>query len=312
MNRPTHRSIVAASIALLLLAVVKPAYCWDKFGHEVIAQIAYDHMTPRARHQAALLVAQFNTGALAQSLPSQYMPYNFVTAAAEMDDQKDVTRKYNVWHYIDLPDTPDLTAADVRAFTSSASSNVYEALTTYCLPTMRNSAAAPDDRAQALVFFLHLAGDIHQPLHAIGRERGGNEYEIDELPSADPSYPIKKLHPFWDNAYRYSGANDTINIVVPASDLPRIAAPGDDPIASFARQIEKGDDATDKALAADLDPADWAVESQHIAVNFAFPADGSHTLTPAYVQHARNIACRRLDLAGLRIAAILNSISTSK
>ncbi len=223
-----------------------------------------------------------------------------------MDDQRSISREYGTWHYIDLPPNVNITAADVMAYRDSDPSNVYLALTTYCLPTLKDPAAPLAERARALGFFLHLAGDIHQPLHATGPLKGGNGYAVDPLPSADPHWAVKNLHAFWDNAYRYGNHGGTVTLLLSSNDFPRITAPEQDPIEGVAKMIEAKYLPASLGSVTDLDPADWAVESDKIASTFVYPADGSHTLTAGYVQKAHDIACRRMALAGLREAAVLN------
>ena len=59
------------------------------------------------------------------------------------------------------------------------------------------------DRAIALKFLVHLVGDVHQPLHALGVERGGNGIRVSVFGSPDcryddgTSYPCN-LHGVWD------------------------------------------------------------------------------------------------------------------
>ena len=300
-------TLCLATVALLATAPT-PGYCWDKYAHEVICQIAYDRLTPQARAEADTLIAVMASDPLVAQLAADVKPYSFVTAGAWMDDMRGATRDFNSWHYIDLPADPNTTAAQVTAFTDGNPSNAYKALATFCIPTLKDPSAKPADRARALGFFLHIAGDIHQPLHASGREIGGNKYAIGELAGADPGWKITNLHSFWDNAYRYGGKDTTTILTVTGLDQPRIAYPGQDPVEQSACAIIADYAPTDPSAAKDIDPADWAAESARIAATSVFPADGAHTLAYDYIHDAHDIACRRIALAGLRMANLLNQL----
>jgi hypothetical protein len=316
--RPNHfRTCLQSGVLVTVFCILaaKPAYCWDKFAHEIIAQIAYERLTPAAKADANQLIAALNNDPDVAVVLDDYKPYNFVTAAAWMDDMRPPrdqptkgTKLFNTWHYIDLPEDPNLTKQDVENYRDGNSSNAYLAITTICIPTLKEKTATTFDRARALGFLLHLEGDIHQPLHCSGWLAGGNGYDIDQIPSADPTYPIRTLHPFWDGAYRYSGANGKISVVITASDLPRIDHPGADPVKTIAdKMMADYGPAADDPAANDLDPADWALESSHVVTTFVYPAlNSGHTLTPDYVQKAHDIACRRITLAGVRLANLLN------
>ena len=56
MERINYRTI--ASIVVLVVTIfalgARPAYSWDKYAHEIVAQIAYDRLTPTAKAQAAM------------------------------------------------------------------------------------------------------------------------------------------------------------------------------------------------------------------------------------------------------------------
>jgi hypothetical protein len=42
-----------------------------------------------------------------------------------------------------------------------------------------------EKRIEALKFLIHFVGDIHQPLHAIGEARGGNDIHVVEFGSTE-------------------------------------------------------------------------------------------------------------------------------
>jgi hypothetical protein len=144
-------------------------------------------------------------------------------------------------------------------------------------------------------------------LHCIGRQLGGNEYEIAAIPSADPTWSIDNLHSFWDNSYRYDILNGQI-VANPMLQTPRQTAPDIGPIKAWADKIEAQYLPTDSVVLGRVDPAAWAVESNRIATAFAFPSDNTATLSNDYIAEASVIARTRLALAGYRLAKLLNSL----
>ena len=59
------------------------------------------------------------------------------------------------------------------------------------------------DRATALKFIVHFIGDLHQPFHALGVGRGGNDVKVRVFGEAncgnDPAKPNPcNLHSVWD------------------------------------------------------------------------------------------------------------------
>ena len=75
-------------MAFLLLMTPVPAFAWGAQGHEIIATIAVQYLTPRARAQVAKL------------LGSPAMLIHDANWADEVRDQRPETGR---WHYVDIP-----------------------------------------------------------------------------------------------------------------------------------------------------------------------------------------------------------------
>jgi S1/P1 Nuclease len=161
-----------------------------------------------------------------------------------------------------------------------------------------SSTSSEDDgqRSYALVWLLHLLGDVHQPLHATSRfsralggtDNGGNEVKIDCSPRAS-CLEAHELHAFWDDLL---GPNNTqpATVVNAVSTLP----------------------IADEALAAIPDEKVWIEESFTLAKSDVYksPPIGTtkdpSTITQAYKDNAERIAKERISLAGARLAKLLN------
>ncbi len=158
----------------------------------------------------------------------------------------------------------------------------------------------------ALRFLVHLAGDIHQPLHAASNaDQGGNCERLD--PAVGQA---KTLHTLWDGEIVNSMGESKRTL---ATDLDR-------EIVSWSGKRQQ-------ALAAG-NPDDWAWESHLLAVKFIYkqlripkqpvefpvvcsaaPAEiiaRTWRLPRGYVEAMQSVVRLQLEKAGLRLARLLN------
>lgn len=209
--------------AVALLLSVPNVQAWNATGHQVMARIAWDHMSPAARNRAiAVLRAAPEDACLLDMFPEDARPLDvrqrdfFVGASTWSDivrprdeDTRPCTRFHNAgWHFInyfwegisggsgqDNPeDRHDLPISDM---------NIVERLTLlrpFVVCATDACGTTAEERAMMLAWMIHLVGDVHQPLHTSARvtpteregDRGGNLFRLDG--SANPL----TLHSFWD------------------------------------------------------------------------------------------------------------------
>jgi hypothetical protein len=130
------------------------------------------------------------------------------------------------------------------------------------------------ERAQALRFVVHFVGDAHQPLHAGYRgDAGGNRYQI--------QYNGKgtNLHAIWDN---------------PILATRKLSWQ------KHAAAIRPK--ASEKAAG---NPQQWAAESCRITRDDGVYPRG-HKIDQSYLESMRPIVERRIQLAAIRLAGVLN------
>jgi hypothetical protein len=305
-----HRALVTA--ALLAFSLL-PARAWDPLGHMLIAQIAWDNLTPTARAQLDELLTHFN----AKDKPDA--PYTFVTAACWMDDirPRPEMKHYAPWHYVNLPFTAEGLPIPDPAAGPNAINGIQKA--TAIVEGRQTDAAI--DKDTATMILIHLVGDIHQPLHATSKpdDAGGNKTRVDNLkdPLADLVFSKGgNLHFFWDSAYRriYKEGYATVFFEAPIHDR---ATPVAGHTASLplvraqATAIEKK--YPPSILREQGDAVSWALESHAIGFDLGYQklpsASGSRPvkLTESYVKVAQAAAEKRIALAGYRLAALLNA-----
>ena len=312
--------------ALVLLAVLSlssSALAWNSAGHQTVAGIAWDNMTPAARKQAiALLEAAPADACLRDMFPTDDRPLAarqrefFMRASTWPDvvrpdtrpgnppDTRPCTRFHRAdWHFINQfwRGTSGATGDDAPKDSRMrvAELNAVERLTLFRPRVVCSKPACGtplDVRAMSLAWILHLAGDIHQPLHASARitdalpegDRGGNLFKLGEGEDA-PS-----LHGFWDgilNTQRTENEpfGDFLNRMVRRVEEKH-------PKASMAGQIRSGEfDA-------------WAKESLEVAKSVVYPATLVEKQPPSDEYKAMTLATseKAIALAGYRLADLLN------
>jgi hypothetical protein len=195
---------------------------------------------------------------------------------------------------------------------------------------LKDTTQSSADRSVALLFVIHLIGDMHQPLHAEDNDdRGGNCVPVTYLGTAPKSNDTKgdyvlNLHGIWDT-----------QLVEAAGQINRKSADASSEIMAFASSLFNANTATiDQAAHAQIDLVGWANASHQIArkhpyalVAPAIPANpvvqpvvecsdsntsidflNKHeTVDPGYVTGVQGDVKGQLTLAGARLAAVLYS-----
>jgi hypothetical protein len=293
----------AASMALL-----PSAFGWNATGHRIIAAIAYDRLTPKARARVDELLQKhpdYETILLKNAPvdPAGRARAAFIAAAVWPDTIKgdarfwDDTRadahptellagfpdmkRHTNWHYYDTPYTPD----DAKPGHQDPPSALSE------LPRLireLNKVAQPLG-SYDLPWIEHVEGDLHQPLHCVSRfllaqpkgDAGGNLVILGEP---------RNLHSLWDNA---AGSD--------ASDAY---------VTKYAAEAVEAHPASKRQ---EKNPKKWIDEGFAVAKTevYTFGLEtGSREhpvqLPAGYAENAKRVAQARIALAGYRLAAVLN------
>lgn len=277
---------------------------WNATGHEVIASIAWSHLTPTAKARAvALLRAGPGQAHLTDSdvgtTPAERDRNLFVMTSVWADVIKNRQIPSHVydrgnWHYADFfwkeQDGKPVALPDMGPDKENALES---------LRVMQELLAgnAPDtSKAVALAWIEHLTGDVHQPLHLSARvtpdgpkgDRGGNDFKLGGNPS--------NLHAYWDGV---------LDLVEPHGDDLAGA------VQKWATTIEQKLPMTGfSAAELDATPEVWGRESLAIAEKELYPATLALGDRPsdAYRNNAAQVTERRMALAGYRMARLLNRV----
>ena len=183
------------------------------------------------------------------------------------------------WHFINVPDGVALSAAK-----RADAGDVLTAIEQFSAE-LNDTNLTEQQRLKAFYFLVHFVADVHQPLH-VGRQadRGGNRVDI------RVNGRKMNLHRYWDSYV----LNDRVESV-----------------ALYGRQLAVRNARSAAAWQAS-DPRVWVVESQALrpeVYDFGAPAGaGIPDLDEVYQMRARQIVDLRLAQAGIRLAAMLDSV----
>jgi hypothetical protein len=141
----------------LLVAQATSASAWSARGHRLIAQVAYERLTPAAQGAVDQLLSGDATA-------TPGCPVNsFADAAVWSDYVRSISsyRNQSPWHYDNIP-----LCGQASYDSYCGGGNCATAAMARAERTLRNAGAPRRDRARALARLIHFTGDIHQPLHA--------------------------------------------------------------------------------------------------------------------------------------------------
>jgi hypothetical protein len=326
-----YRFYIPAMLFLLSPAV---SFAWIDTGHEIIASIAYDELTPATRAAVNALLKQHPRYQkdLLDGLPTGFDldRYAFMKAATWPDMVRGQTHPMHFvadhpfWHFIDLPiaapgDDIPATQSTTQPSTLSAATtqpadpqNILEALDK-AARDVRDEKLSPAHRAIALCWLTHLCGDIHQPLHVSNfyssqypqGDKGGNLAKVRRPPSQFSA--IIDLHALWDEMLGLYQDPNMIEYV--ASSLRR------DP--QYSRDKFKAE-LCEQSFAAWADGTHklalpWCYLNGDLATLKASATRGDLRqlppyLPPDYLANAEKVAARQAVLAGYRLADLLNRV----
>lgn len=176
--KSSFRSVLRGLMVAIVLLISQFAFCWGLTGHRVVAEIAQQHLSSKARKEIKKL---FGSESLAwwSNWP------DFIKSDSTWNHA-------SKWHYIDLPGhiSKEEFVAGLKKLPGK---NLYTQIQE--LSTQLKDKSLPlQQRQEALRFLVHLVGDLHQPLH-VGRDedQGGNKivvYWFDKKTN---------LHSLWDS-----------------------------------------------------------------------------------------------------------------
>ncbi|MGH8747294.1 MAG: S1/P1 nuclease [Burkholderiales bacterium] len=264
------------------LCACGPAWGWGQEGHSIVAEIAQRRLSPAAEEVEQLL-------GRGHSLASE---------ASWADDIRDARPETYNWHFVDIPleATRYDPRRDCRNDAQRGDCVVAE------LERLRSALrCAPTEalKREALRFAVHFVGDVHQPLHTVLEERGGNDirvvvriHELKCAPGCRTTRFRTNFHALWDQT------------LIAATTWSWGA---------YVRRLESGWLKSPEAqgAAAGGSPSQWAAQTHAAARTMWHMLAADRVVDDAYYAKALPVVDRQLGLAGLRLARFLNEAYAS-
>lgn len=233
-----------------------------KTGHRVVGEIAQRNLTPEAQAGVEAILGQ------EMLWEASYYP-------DEMRSSPDpFWRKTSPnFHYVSIPDNTSYADSE-----KNPKGDAYEAVLRF-IATLKNDNATKDEKALALRFLTHLAGDLHQPLHVgLKEDRGGNRIKVKWFGEET------NLHSVWD---RYLIDNQQLSYTEWVDLLNRADV---ETIAEYQKAT----------------PLDWINEAMVLRRDVYDVGSGNFSYQYIY-DHTPTIKLQLLK-GGLRLAGVLNDI----
>lgn len=306
---------------LLILTVaavfVSTALAWDDTGHKLTAYIAWEQMSPTAREKAIKILLSapedsdlgvFYLQDSRSAAAKQRELFMIAATWADIVRDKNFKTRYakyhhGNWHYLDTFWKDENGKVELVSELQPDKENAIERLIVFD-KMLRDTSATDADKAIALAWFLHIGGDIHQPLHDSARvtkydpkgDQGGNLFILS--PKEATGNDRLSLHWYWDsiigrNIPRINDACDSDYLPAIAQDIMKKY-----PLAKMQNRLEVGK----------FD--DWQKEGFQIASTKLYPSSLKFGEMPSenYKRQAFEIAQEQIALAGYRMGAMLNQI----
>ena len=261
------RKCVSVAVVFWLALSSAQSLAFGVDGHRITVRIAENHLSEKTAAALAKISGSKALGELAL-WPDQ------IRGAQKWSHTKP-------WHYINIKDQQRF--ADLRR---SRKGDVLSALNE-SYEQLKDPRTGKQQRREALGFFLHMAGDIHQPLH-VGRysDLGGNRVSIKWLGNSKR----RNLHWVWDTGLI---KDDELSV-------EQYSALIDVSTAQQRRNWQS------------VSFLDWAKESKILRAQvyeFGHSAQkGPITIDQNYIDRTKPLLKKRLLMTGIRLAGCLNRI----
>lgn len=172
-------TLLKAIVFSLIIIIPIEGFSWGVTGHRVVAEIAQNHLSRKAKKEIKKLLGN-------ETLAEWANWPDFIKS-----DTTKTWKHTSTWHYVNMPG--GLQEEEfIEKLKSQAGNNLYNQIL-----VLKNQIAdrslSIEQRKTALVFLIHMVGDLHQPLH-IGHEEdlGGNRIKVTWFD--EPT----NIHAVWD------------------------------------------------------------------------------------------------------------------
>lgn len=163
--------------AFLIIAIVcvsNSLFAWGKTGHRVVGNVAYQHLTPKAKKNIQMVLKHEHLNMI-----GNYMDF------IRSDKKNDFMYS---WHYCTVPDG--------KAYHEVGAPEEGDAVVTIerLIAELKSKKFTYESELENLKYLVHVVADVHQPLHVgNGVDRGGNDVKVEFM------WEKSNLHRVWDS-----------------------------------------------------------------------------------------------------------------
>jgi hypothetical protein len=254
------------TLGLALLLTPSSLHAWAREGHEIIAIIAEQRLTPEVR-DAALTLLEGTT---------------FVEVASWADKVRN--QQTAPWHYVNIEIGETKYDPDRVCPKNQCVIGQIERFRR----VLANEEAEFKKRQKALKYLIHFVGDLHQPLHSgQNNDHGGNDVQVEFLGQTINPYNHNpwNLHAVWDSGILQKRDKD-----------PQ----------SYADRLNGWLNSQPEGAFRDGSVIDWAMESHDIAKDHVYVLPEDRKLEENYYRANEAVVDQQLAKAGVRLAKLLN------
>lgn len=312
------KKLVTAVFTALIVVFATPVFGWDDVGHKVTGYIAWQRMSEKARERVIKILRAAPEDSHLSAYYMQYGPRPiadrqieyFIIVPTWADLIRDNSfpnrnRKYHQgnWHFSDVY-WRQVQDGGIEYLTDKKPEGLgLEKLIEFD-KAMRSPDLSDPEKAIAIAWFLHVGGDLHQPLHTSGRhtdkepsgDRGGNLFMLS--PEGAKRDDQLNLHWYWDSII---GRNYAISSNECEIDYIRRIAEGAMlryPHANHSGRLMLGEYER------------WKQETFSFAPTDVFSEELKRNVLPGdrYLRNAFRVSEERIAMAGYRMGDTLEGI----
>jgi nuclease S1 len=265
--------------ALMWAASHTVAWSWGQEGHSIVGEIAQRRLSDATHRTIANLIGP---GASLASMSNW------------ADDERARDRKTSRWHFVDIPLAANDYVPTRDCIPNPEQGDCIVAAIERELAVVACDAKPVTQRRRALSFLVHFLGDLHQPLHTVKEERGGNEVEVTIVVRNGANGTASEdanFHSAWDSGL-----------------IRKLAWSW----GSYAERLEADWLPSASASLTDGTIENWALETHRVAFDLFSIQPANGVFDEAYLAKARPLLDRQLATAGMRLAKVLNDAVSAR
>jgi hypothetical protein len=279
-----ERAVKAFGYAMMLtLASAQQAFAWGQEGHSIIAEIAEQQLAASQPKVMEKIHSILGPGVSMASI------------ASWADARRDEAPQTENWHFVDMP--VEVSAYDPAAHCARTPKG--DCIVAQ-LSRLRNDVRCKKDTKQdkeqreALMFAVHFVGDIHQPLHTVLENQGGNTIDVLVFIHGDRCKHDCRISPMSTNLH---AAWDSTLIQMTTWDW-----------GSYVTRLKNGWLQSSEAQGegnSENNFVKWAEETHRVAQEAWRMTPSNHILDEQYYGQALPVIDRQLGRAALRLSRFL-------